>query len=76
VFIQIHRNWSIAFLPFYVVFGDCAPAVSAYGQALVSVVDVNFDIRVFAFSVPRVFAVFNQFASWAFHVVSKSIGAG
>ena len=46
-------------LPFNVLFRDCAPAFSAYGEALVSVIDVNFDVRVFAFSLPRIFAVFD-----------------
>ena len=64
----------LAFLPFNVVFCDGAPAVSAYGEALVFVIDVDFDVCVFAFSVPRIFAVFNQFTSWAFHEGSESFG--
>jgi hypothetical protein len=46
------------FLPFDVLFCDGAPAFSADGEALVSVVDVDFDVRVSAFSVPGILAVF------------------
>jgi hypothetical protein len=46
-------------LPFNVIFHDFAPAFSAYGKALVSVIDVDFDVRVFAFFLPRIFAVFD-----------------
>jgi hypothetical protein len=60
------------FLPFDVFFCNVAPAVSAYGEAPVSVIDVDLDIHVFAFAVPRIFAVFSQFTSWAFHIGSKS----
>ncbi len=50
------------FLPFNVLFRDYSPAFSAYGETLVSVIDVDFDICVFAFSLPRIFAVFDCFS--------------
>ena len=52
----------IFFLPFNILFRDGAPAFSAYGKALVSVIDVDFDVRFFAFSVPRIFAGFDCFS--------------
>jgi len=46
-------------LPFNVLFRDDTPAFSADGETLVSVIDVNFDIRISASSVPRIFAAFS-----------------
>jgi len=50
------------FLPFNVIFRDFAPAFSAYGEALVSVVDVDFNVCIFAFYIPWIFTVFNYFS--------------
>lgn len=44
------------FSPFDVFVCDFAPAVAADGQDFVSVVDVDFDVGVVAFSVPGVLA--------------------
>jgi hypothetical protein len=51
------------FLPFNVLFSYTTPAVSAYGKALISIIDVNLNVRVFAFTIPRIFTVFSQFTS-------------
>ena len=51
------------FLPFNIPFCDVIPTLSANWEALVSEIDNNFNIRILAFSIPRIFAIFNQFTS-------------
>lgn len=46
------------FLPFTIVFRDNAPTLSANGKTFVFVKNVNLNIRVSAFSIPRILAVF------------------
>ena len=47
------------FSPCDVLFRDVAPAVSADRSSSALVVDVELNVRAFAFSVPRVSAFFN-----------------
>jgi hypothetical protein len=75
-FIQEVNGRLRCFLPLNIVFCNVAPALLAYGEAPVSVIDVDCNIRVFAFSVPGIFAVFNQFTSWAFHGESNQLVVG
>jgi len=49
----------IRFLPFSVLFCDAAPAFSAYGESLVLIVDVDFNVCILTFFFPRIFTVFN-----------------
>jgi hypothetical protein len=51
----------MVFSPFYFFVGDLAPAAAADRQCLVLVVNVEFDVAVSAFAVPRVFARFSHF---------------
>jgi hypothetical protein len=57
-----------SFLPFNVIFCYVAPAVFADWETLVPVIDVDFNIRIFTFSVPRIFTNLDHSSSEAIHV--------
>jgi len=50
----------MVFSPFYVFVSDLAPATAADGQGFVLIVNVEFNIAVVAFSVPRISASFSH----------------
>jgi len=66
----MRRQRILLFSPFKVFFCYVAPAVSADRVKFTLIVDVDFDFCASAFSVPRVFAVFN-WATWAFGVFQE-----
>jgi hypothetical protein len=48
------------FSPLHIFFGESAPASPADWQLLSSELDVDFDVMVLAFCVPRVLAAFHE----------------